>query len=328
MIYGSRIAGTGAASPDRVLTNADLERMVNTSDEWIVTRTGISERRIASEGEATSDLAERAGRQALEAAGVDPIDVDLILVSTVTPDMFFPSTGCLLQDRLGASHAAAFDLSAACSGFIYGLSVADAYLRAGVMRNILLIGAETLSRVVDWNDRNTCVLFADGSGAALVQRTTGHSRVLSTHLFADGSRGGQLIIPGGGSRYPISQKVLDENLVTIKMANGNEVFKVAVRSMEEAAMAALKANGVEVSDIDLFVPHQANARIIYAMAQRLGLPRERVVVNIDRFGNTSAASIPIALDEAVRAGRLKSGDLLLLAAFGGGLTWGSALIRW
>jgi len=327
-MYGSRIAGTGAAVPDRVLTNADLEKIVNTTDEWIVTRTGISERRIAADGEATSDIAGRAARTALEAAGVDPMDLDLILVSTVTPDMFFPATACVLQAQLGAAHAAAFDLSAACSGFIYGLSVADAYLRAGLMRNVLLVGAETLSKLVDWNDRATCVLFGDGAGAAVIQRTTGDSRVLSTHLFADGSKGRQLIVPGGGSRHPFSQKVLDENLVKIKMVNGNEVFKVAVRSMEEAAVAALKANGVEVSDIDLFVPHQANARIIYAMAQRLGLPRDRVVLNIDRFGNTSAASIPMALDEAVRGGRLKSGDLLLLAAFGGGVTWGSALIRW
>jgi len=327
-MYGSRIVGTGSSVPDRVLSNADLERIVSTSDEWIVTRTGISERRIAADGEATSDLAERAGRRALEAAGVDPMDVDLILVSTVTPDMFFPSTGCLLQGRLGALHAAAFDLSAACSGFIYGLSVADAYLRAGLMRNILVIGAETLSKLVDWKDRNTCVLFADGAGAALVQRTTGDARVLSTHLYADGSKGGQLIVPGGGSRHPISQKVVDENLAKIKMSNGNEVFKTAVRAMEEAAVAALKANGVEISDIDLFVPHQANGRIINATAQRLGLPRERIVVNIGRFGNTSAASIPIALDEAVRAGRLKPGDLLLMVAFGGGLTWGSALVRW
>ncbi len=327
-MYGSRIAGTGASVPDRVLTNADLEQMVSTSDEWIVTRTGISERRIASDDQATSDLAEGAARRALEAAAVDPNDLDLILVNTVTPDMFFPSTACVLQDRLGASHAAAFDLMAACAGFIYGLSVADAYMRAGLMRNILVIGADTLSKVVDWSDRGTCILFGDGAGAVLVQRTTADSSILSTHLYSDGSKGKQLFIPGGGSRQPASQKVIDEKLVTIRMPNGNEVFKTAVRSMEDAAMAALKANGVEVSDIDLFISHQANARIIYAVAERLDLPRDRIFMNIDRYGNTSAASIPIAIDEAVRARRLKRGDLLLLTTFGGGVTWGSALIRW
>ncbi len=327
-MYGSRIAGTGASVPDRVLTNAELEQMVSTSDEWIVTRTGISERRIASDDQATSDLAEGAARQALEAAGVDPHDLDLILVNTVTPDMFFPSTACVLQERLGASRAAAFDLLAACAGFVYGLSVADAYLRAGVMRNILVIGADTLSKVVDWSDRGTCVLFGDGAGAVVVQRTTADPAILSTHLYSDGSKGRQLIIPGGGSRQPASQKVIDEKLVTIRMPNGNDVFKTAVRSMEEAAIAALKANGVEVSDVDLFISHQANARIIYAVAERLDLPRERIYMNIDRYGNTSAASIPIAMDEAVRTGRLKRGDLLLLTAFGGGFTWGSALIRW
>lgn len=327
-MYGSRIAGTGASVPDRILTNAELERMVNTSDEWIVTRTGISERRIASDDQATSDLAEGAARCALEAAAVDPHDLDLILVNTVTPDMFFPSTACVLQERLGASRAAAFDLLAACAGFVYGLSVADAYLRAGLMRNILVIGADTLSKVVDWSDRGTCVLFGDGAGAVLVQRTTADPGILSTHLYSDGSKGGHLMIPGGGSRQPVCEKVVEEKLVTIRMPNGNEVFKMAVRSMEEAAMAALKANGVEVSDIDLFISHQANARIIYALAERMGLPRERIFMNIDRYGNTSAASIPIAIDEAVRAGRLKRGDLLLLTAFGGGITWGSALIRW
>ncbi len=327
-MYGSRIAGTGASVPDRVLTNADLEQMVSTTDEWIVTRTGISERRIASDDQATSDLAERAAIRALESASVDPNDLDLILVNTVTPDMFFPSTACVLQERLGASRAAAFDLMAACSGFIYGLSVADAYMRAGLMRNILVIGADTLSKVVDWSDRGTCILFGDGAGAVIVQRTTADSSILSTHLYSDGSKAKQLFIPGGGSRQPASQKVIDEKLVTIRMPNGNEVFKTAVRSMEDAAIAALKANGVEVSDIDLFISHQANARIIYAVAERLDLPRDRIFMNIDRYGNTSAASIPIAIDEAVRARRLKRGDLLLLTAFGGGVTWGSALIRW
>lgn len=327
-MYGSRIVGTGASVPDRVLTNADLERMVSTSDEWIVTRTGISERRIASNDQATSDLAEGAARNALEAAAIDPLDLDLILVNTVTPDMFFPSTACVLQERLGASRAAAFDLLAACTGFIYGLSVADAYLRAGLMRNVLVIGADTLSKVVDWNDRGTCVLFGDGAGAVVVQRTTDAPCILSTHLYSDGSKGKHLIIPGGGSRQPACQRVIDEKLVTIRMPNGNEVFKTAVRSMEEAALAALKANGAEVSDVNLFISHQANARIINAVAERLGLPRERIFMNIHRYGNTSAASIPIAMDEAVRVGRLQHGDLLLLTAFGGGFTWGSALLRW
>lgn len=223
-MYGSRVAGTGASVPDRILTNAELERMVSTSDEWIVTRTGISERRIAADDQATSDLAEGAARRALEAAAVDPHDLDLILVNTVTPDMFFPSTACVVQERIGASRAAAFDLLAACAGFVYGLSVADAYLRAGVMRNILVIGADIMSRVVDWSDRGTCVLFGDGAGAVLLQRTTDPS-VLSTHLYSDGSKGRQLMIPGGGSRQPACQQVIDEKLITIRMPNGNEVFK-------------------------------------------------------------------------------------------------------
>ncbi len=328
MIY-SRIAGTGAYAPEQVISNAELERLVETSDEWILTRTGISERRRARDDEATSDLAEVAGRRALEAAGMDPVDLDLILVGTVTPDMFFPSTACVLQDRLGARRAGAMDISAACSGFIYGLAVADGLLHSGVARRILLVGAETLTKVIDWTDRNTCVLFGDGAGAVVLTGTdAGESRVLTTHLFADGSRGHQLMMPGGGSRHPISQAMLDENLHKVKMGNGNEVFKVAVRAMEDAAIVALKTAGLDVHDVDLFIPHQANLRIINAVGQRLGIPEEKVVVNIQRFGNTSAASIPLALDEAVRAGRLRRGDIVLLCAFGGGLTWGSALIRW
>ncbi|HYB74266.1 MAG TPA: beta-ketoacyl-ACP synthase III [Candidatus Sulfotelmatobacter sp.] len=325
----SRIAATGAYAPDGVIANADLERLVETSDEWIVTRTGISERRRSRDDQATSDLAEMAARRALAAAGMDPADLDQILVATVTPDMFFPSTACVLQDRLGARRAGAMDVSAACSGFIYGLAVADGFLRGGAARRVLLVGAETLTKVIDWTDRNTCVLFGDGAGAVvLTAADDGESRILTTHLFADGSRGHALMMPGGGSRHPIAPSMLDANLHRIKMDNGNEVFKVAVRAMEDAAIVALKATGFDVHDVDLFVPHQANLRIINAVGQRLGIPEEKVVVNIQRYGNTSAASIPLALDEAVRAGRIKRGDLLLLCAFGGGLTWGSALIRW
>lgn len=325
----SRIAGTGAYAPDHVITNADLERLVETSDEWILTRTGISERRRARDDQATSDLAEVAARRALEAAGFDPSDMDQILVATVTPDMFFPSTACFLQDRLGARRAGAMDVSAACSGFIYGLAVADGFLRSGTARRVLLVGAETLTKVIDWTDRNTCVLFGDGAGAVVLSATDeGESRILTTQLFADGSRGRQLMMPGGGSRHPISQAMIEASLHRIKMENGNEVFKVAVRAMEDAAIVALKAVGLDVHDVDLFVPHQANLRIINAVGQRLGIPEEKVVVNIQRYGNTSAASIPLALDEAVRADRLRRGDLVLLVAFGGGLTWGSALIRW
>ncbi|MBI3989401.1 MAG: ketoacyl-ACP synthase III [candidate division NC10 bacterium] len=327
-MYFSKVAGTGSYVPERCLTNFDLERMVDTSDEWIRTRTGIIERHIAREDEATSDLTLKAAWKAMEAAGVGPLDLDLILVGTVTPTMPFPSTACFLQDALQAKNAAAMDISAACSGFIYGLSVADAMLRSGSFRTVLLTGAETLSKITDWTDRNTCILFGDGAGTVVLQKTTGEARILSTHLYADGSRWQELMMPGGGSRHPISVEIIHQNLHKIKMPNGNEVFKMAVRAMEEAAITALKVNGYDVSDVDLFIPHQANARIVHAVAQRLSLPIEKVYVNIDRYGNTSSASIPIALDEAVRNGSLKRGDLVLLGAFGGGLTWGSALIRW
>ncbi len=327
-MYCSRIVGTGAYVPAKVMTNADLEAMVETSDEWITTRTGISERRIAAEGEATSDLAVATALPALTEAGVDPIDLDLILVATVTPDMLFPSTACMVQEKIGAKRAAAFDISAACAGFVYGLAVADGLLRSGVYRHILLIGAETLSKFLDWTDRNTCVLFGDGAGAVLLQRSTGEPGLLSTHLYSDGAKWDQLLIPGGGSRQPPSADVLAQNLHKIKMASGNEVFKIAVRSLEDAAITALKQNGREVSDIDLFIPHQANYRILHAVGQRLGLPDEKIYMNLNRYGNTSAASIPLALDEAVRAGRVKEGDLLLFAAFGGGFAWGASLVRW
>jgi 3-oxoacyl-[acyl-carrier-protein] synthase III len=324
----ARIIGTGSYLPPKVLTNADLERLVDTSDEWIVTRTGISERRIAPEEEATSDLALRAAQSALEAAGLDPADLDMILVATITPDMPFPSTACVLQDRLGARRAGALDLSAACSGFIYGLGMADGLIRAGTARTVLLLGAETLSKVVNWQDRNTCVLFGDGAGAVVLRADEGERGVLSTHLYADGSKGPLLILPGCGSRHPVSHAAVDAGLAKMQMNGGNEVFKLAVRAMEDAALTALKLHGLEVGDIDHLITHQANLRIISALGQRLGVPDAKVEVTIRKYGNVSAASIPIALDEAVRAGRVKAGEIVLLCAFGGGLTWASSLIRW
>jgi 3-oxoacyl-[acyl-carrier-protein] synthase-3 len=324
----ARIIGTGSYAPATVLTNADLQKMVETSDEWIRTRTGISERRIAAETEATSDLAFQASLNALEAANTDPADLDMILVATATPDMFFPSTACFVQERLQAKRAGALDIAAACSGFIYGLALADGLLRLGTMRTVLLVGAETLSRVVNWDDRNTCVLFGDGAGAVILRADEGERGILSTHLYADGSKGPMLLMPGGGSRNPLSQRVVDEKLATIHMANGNEVFKNAVRAMEDAALTALKHNHLDVKDVTLLIPHQANLRIINAVGQRLGIADDRVCVNVQKFGNTSAASIPIALDGAVREGRVQAGDLILLCAFGGGLVWASSLIRW
>jgi len=323
----TRIIGTGTYVPKRVMTNRDLERIVDTTDKWILERTGIRERRIADESEAASDLAIPAARRALEMARLNEKDLDLIMVATITPDMFFPSTACLVQDRLGAHQAAAFDLSAACSGFLYALSVADQYIRNGVYKNVLIVGTEVMSRIVDWTDRNTCVLFGDGAGAAVVQRTKSDHGVLSTHLHSDGRLWDLLQVPGGGSRIPPSPSMLAERKPYIKM-KGNETFKVAVRTLEEAVYETLKSAHVQTSDISLLVPHQANLRIIQAVAQRLGLPMDKVVLNVDRYGNTSAASIPIALDEAVRQGRINDGDLVLFEAFGAGLTWASALVRW
>ena len=323
----TRIIGTGSYLPKRIMTNHDLERLVDTTESWIMERTGIRERRIADDREATSDLAVHASRRALEMAGIDENDLDLIIVATATPDMFFPSTACIVQDRIGARQAAAFYLSAACSGFLFALSVADQYIRNGVYKNVLIIGSEVMSRIIDWTDRNTCVLFGDGAGAAVLQRTKSDHGVLSSHLHSDGRLWDLIHVPGGGSRLPPSPSMLAERKPFIKM-KGNETFKVAVRTLEEAVYETLKATHVQPSDLSLLIPHQANLRIIKAVAQRLGLPMEKVVINVDRYGNTSAASIPIALDEAVREGRVKDGDLLLFEAFGAGLTWASALVRW
>ncbi|OQW36938.1 MAG: 3-oxoacyl-ACP synthase [Nitrospira sp. SG-bin1] len=320
------IAGTGSYAPARVLTNADLERMVATSDEWIRERTGIRERRIAAAGEACSDLAVQAGRRALTAAGLAAAELDMILVATCTGDYPLPATACLVQHQLGATRAAACDLSAACCGFVYALSVADAYVKSG-MRHVLVIGSEVMSAITDWTDRNTCVLFGDGAGAVVVSASDGARGILSTHLRSDGTLCELIMVPGGGSRTPPSEKMLTERQQYIKM-KGNETFKVAVRTLEEIARTTLSANNLRVEDVDLYVPHQANVRILRAVIERLGLPIEKVLLNLDRYGNTSAASIPIALDEAVREGRIKRGSLVMLGAFGAGLTWASAVIRW
>lgn len=323
----ARIAGTGSYAPERVLTNADLERMVaTTSDAWIVERTGIRERRIAAPGEACSDLGTKAAERALEAAGVEAVDLDLILVATCTGDSPLPSTACVIQQRLQAKRAAACDLGAACCGFVYALAVGDAYIKTG-FRHVLVVGAEVMSIITDWTDRNTCVLFGDGAGAVVLSAAEGDQGILSSHLHSDGALWNLIYVPGCGSRIPPGEKMLAEGLQFMKM-KGNETFKVAVKTLEESAREALSANHLSVDDLDLYVPHQANLRIISAVADRLGLPMEKVVLNMDRYGNTSAASIPLALDEAVKAGRVNEGSLVMVAAFGSGLTWASSLIRW
>jgi len=323
----SRITGTGSFAPKKIITNQDLEKLVDTSDEWITERTGIKERRIAEKGQNTSDLAYEAGKKALKAAGLTAQELDLILVATMTPDTILPSMGCVLQNKLGAKNAAAFDIAAACSGFIYGLSIADAFIKAGAYKNILLVGAEVLSRFTDWEDRTTCVLFGDGAGAVVIQRHTGKRGILSTHLHSDGSLGDLLHVPAGGAQHPASHDTIRKRMHFIKM-KGNETFKAAVRALEGVVQEALEHNKVKPEEIDLLVPHQANLRIIQAMAQRLNMPMEKVVLTLPKYGNTSAASIPMALDEAVRDGRVKENHLLLFEAFGGGLTWASALVRW
>lgn len=321
------IIGTGAYLPEKVLTNADLEKMVDTTDEWIVSRTGIRERRIAREDQASSDLALPAAKRALEAAGISGADLDLIIVATVTPDMSFPSTSCLLQDQLGASQAAAYDLSAACTGFIYGLASAAQFIETGFYRYVLVVGVECLSKITDWNDRNTCVLFGDGAGAAVLGPVEEGKGFKAFELGADGSGGELLNQKGGGSRHPLSAKVLDEGLQYLYM-NGREVFKFAVRVMKTATDEVMAKAGWKSDDIDFLVPHQANIRIIEPARNRLKLPKDRVIINVDRYGNMSSASIPVALDESVRNGRIQEGDQLILVGFGGGLTWAAAALTW
>jgi len=321
------IIGTGKYVPEKVLTNQDLERMVDTSDEWIVTRTGMRERRIASADQASSDLAYEAATIALKNAGIGAEDLDLIIVATITPDMFFPSTACILQDRLGAKKAAAFDLSAACSGFIYGLANAANFIATGTYKYVLVVGAECLSKVTDYTDRNTCILFGDGAGAVVLGQVPEGRGFRSFELGADGSGGPLLNLPGGGSRCPSSHKSVDEKKHYMHMA-GREVFKFAVRVMGTAAEEALAKAGMKKSDIDLLVPHQANIRIIEAALEKLELPEEKCMINLHKYGNVSAASIPIALAEAVEENRLREGDCVVLVGFGGGLTWGASVIIW
>jgi 3-oxoacyl-[acyl-carrier-protein] synthase III len=323
----ARITGTGSYAPKKVITNHDLAKLVDTNDEWIIERTGIRERRIAEKGQTTSDLAYEASRKALKAAGIGADELDLILVATMTPDMILPSMSCVLQDKLGAKKAAAFDLSAACSGFIYGMSVANAFIRSDIYKNVLLVGAEVLSRFTDWEDRGTCILFGDGAGAVVIQRHAGKRGILSTHLHSDGALGDLIHVPAGGASHPASHDTIRKRMHFIKM-KGNETFKAAVRALEGVVQEALEHNKVKSEEIDFLVPHQANLRIIQAMAQRLNMPMEKVVLTLPKYGNTSAASIPMALDEAVRDGRIKENHLLLFEAFGGGLTWASALVRW
>jgi 3-oxoacyl-[acyl-carrier-protein] synthase-3 len=322
------ITGTGFDVPEKVLTNADLERMVNTSDQWIVERTGMKERRIAAPEEAASDFALRAAQRALADAGTAPDEVDLIIVATVTGDMAFPSTACLLQDKLGCSRAAAMDVGAGCTGFIYALSTARQFIAAGSYKTILVVGVEVLSKITDWTDRFTCVLLADGAGAAVVRRGSEAGRgILAEYLAADGSRGPDLYMPAGGSRVPASAASVGERLHYLRM-NGNAIFKVAVRNMADAVRRLLAAARVKVDDLRLLIPHQANLRIIEAVAKTLRFPLERVFINIEKYANTSSATTIIALDEARRAGRIRPGDVVALVAFGAGLTWGGVLIRW
>ncbi len=324
MAVYSRIAGTGSYLPEKVLTNADLEKMVDTNDEWIVSRSGIRERHIAAEGETTGDLAFHAASRALEAAGLDAADIELIVVGTTTPDLIFPSTACLIQHRLGANGCPAFDVNAACSGFVYALSVADQFIRTGQVKNALVVGAETLSRMVDWSDRGTCVLFGDGAGA-VVLKADAEAGIISTHMHADGGKRDLLYNPVGVSVGFDAE--LPNCGVKVMMA-GSDVFKYAVKALDSVVDETLAANGLDKTDLDWLIPHQANLRIIEATAKRLQMPMDRVVVTVDRTGNTSAGSVPLALDEAVRSGRVQRGQLLLLEAFGGGFTWGSALIRY
>lgn len=324
----ARMTGTGSYMPEKVLTNFDIEKMVDTSNDWIIARTGIEERRIAAEGEFTSDMATRAAERALEMAGVKASEIDLIVLGTITGDYPWPATACIVQKNLGADNAYSYDISAACSGFVYALSSASDFIQSGRGKKALVIGAETLSRIIDWTDRNTCVLFGDGAGAVVLEATEeGESGLLSSHMHSDGSYLDLLYQPGFGTRIMPSAETLKDRIPYLKM-QGNEVFKVAVRSLSAVSKEALEANNMSVSDVSLFIPHQANKRILEATAKRIKLRDDQVYINVHKYGNTSGATIPVALDEVNRAGLLKKGDIILMSAFGGGFTWGSTLMRW
>lgn len=323
----AHITGWGMAVPERILTNADLAQMVETDNDWIVSRTGIRQRHIATDEQTTASLATQAALQALQVARLEPASLDLIIVSTSSPEHIFPATACLVQDRLGAARAGAFDLLAACSGFIFAMSLASQAIRSGAAKNVLIIGAETLSRMVDWKDRNTCVLFGDGAGAFVLQASEEAGGILSAVMHSDGSGSDLLSVPGGGSKHPATLQSVQAGLHFIQM-NGREVFRFATRVMVQATQEALAAAGLSIEDVQLIVPHQANLRIIEAAARGLNIPLERCMVNLERYGNTSTASIPIATCEAVAAGRLKPGDKVVFVGFGAGLTWGAALASW
>ena len=321
------IIGTGSYVPDKILTNEDLSRMVNTTDEWITTRTGIKERRIAAKDEHTSDMAAKAALKALEQAKISPKEIDLLLVATATPDMLFPATACFVQKKIGATKAACLDISAACAGFIFGIEIAQQFITSHTYDTVLVIGAEKLTSITNWTDRNTCVLFGDGAGAAVLRHRGSAHGVISTHIGSDGQYSDILFMPGGGSRCPITRDNVDLNLATIHMT-GKEVYKQAVIAMISAAQKALQDAGLSIEDISCVIPHQANLRIIEAIADRLGIPLEKFYVNLDKYGNTSAAAVAMALDEANRSGRIKAGDYVLMVVFGGGLTWASTVIEW
>ncbi|MCM3783007.1 ketoacyl-ACP synthase III [Neobacillus mesonae] len=321
------VIGTGKYVPEKILTNHDMEKMMDTNDEWIVSRTGIRERHIAAPEEATSDLAYEAAKAAAASAGISPSDIELIIVATITPDSAFPSTACILQDKLGAKGAAAFDLSAACSGFVYGLATATSFIQSGMYKNALVIGVDCLSRITDYTDRNTAVLFGDGAGAVILGEVPEGRGFKSFDLGAEGAGGPLLNIQAGGSRLPASEQTLANKQHYIYM-NGREVFKFAVRVMGTATIDVLEKAGLSKEDVDLFIPHQANIRIIQSAMQRLELPEEKVVINVDKYANTSAASIPLALVEAAEEGRMKAGDTVLMVGFGGGLTWGASVLVW